>query len=343
LPNDPRVHVIWAAAIVATFGTIAVASAAVAIHVISAFSAVVIALIAAVCSLVGLRVSVRLGAGAPSGALATVTASLLPVCFALPLTVELPRLQPDVELGVQDMHSREVEPRFVHANPTSYAIPELAKPRTPEHPGALPACIKEGEGYGYQFEPDQFGPRVSAPSSLSTFRPIRAALQRSFKVIDPCPPPVEDEHCESEIPLKKGERVGCTMVAGRLPPESVQRTIRLRLGAFSACFDPYLALVKGSVRLIVVPSGNILNLGITGEIEAPLSAKELVGKGLERALACMADRLQDLTFGAQDGGLITIVWPYQYGGYNEVLIEHETLRPDGGVRTDDERTHRTAR
>ena len=339
LPNDPRVHFVWASALVLTAGTIMIASTAVAFHAIDAMTAVLISLASSVFSVVGLKISVRLPMGTGPTAGATACATLLPL-VVLPRALHLPRLQPDVVLASSDEPTWVRAPQLAVMLRTSHAEREEERALTDPFEESFSPCPGRKDGYGYQYDDERFGPLVDPPAALSTFRKVSVAKKRSQRIQEPCEDPSANGCPEStDTPAEKlppGVRTGSTCVIQRLPPESIQRTLRFQVAVFSACFPPYVNPMTGQARLLIMPSGKVASVSVEGQADASPSAAALVERGAKSAALCMANALLGITFPRTAGALVNVVWPFRYGGYNEEVFASETASgPANEARAED--------
>lgn len=97
-------------------------------------------------------------------------------------------------------------------------------------------------------------------------------------------------------------RMGATSVSGRLPPEVIQRIVRMNFGRFRACYeeglrrDPDLA-GRVSVRFVIARDGLVSNASSGGT---------LGDAAVER---CITRSFYSLTFPKPEGGIITVSYP----------------------------------
>jgi hypothetical protein len=99
-------------------------------------------------------------------------------------------------------------------------------------------------------------------------------------------------------------RMASVMVNGRLPPEVIQRTMRLNAGAFRACYADALQRRPGlsgrAVIKYVIDRSGAVSFAADGGSEvddAPM-------------LRCMIEAAYKLTFPQPEGGVVTVVWPF---------------------------------
>lgn len=98
-------------------------------------------------------------------------------------------------------------------------------------------------------------------------------------------------------------RMGHTMVSGRLPPEAVQRVVRMQMGRFRACYErglmknPALA-GRVTTRFVIGRTGQVTS---TGDGGSDLPDREVV--------ACVVSNFAALQFPQPEGGIITVTYP----------------------------------
>lgn len=98
-------------------------------------------------------------------------------------------------------------------------------------------------------------------------------------------------------------RMGSTMVSGRLPPETVQRIVRLQMGRFRACYERGLArnpALAGRIatRFVIGWTGQVVS---TADGGSDLPDREVV--------ACVVRHFQALEFPPPEGGTVVVVYP----------------------------------
>ncbi len=98
-------------------------------------------------------------------------------------------------------------------------------------------------------------------------------------------------------------RMGHTMVSGRLPPEVVQRIVRMQMGRFRACYER--GLVKNpdlagrvTARFVIGRTGQVIS---TADGGSDLPDPEVV--------ACVVRNFAALEFPQPEGGIITVTYP----------------------------------
>jgi hypothetical protein len=98
-------------------------------------------------------------------------------------------------------------------------------------------------------------------------------------------------------------RAGGTSVTGRLPPETIQRAIRGRFGAFRACYEAGLKnnpSLTGTVRVSFV-------IGRDGSVSSVANAGSNLPDG--GVVSCVVGRFGGLSFPAPEGGIVTVTYP----------------------------------
>ncbi|MCC6521909.1 MAG: AgmX/PglI C-terminal domain-containing protein [Polyangiaceae bacterium] len=100
-------------------------------------------------------------------------------------------------------------------------------------------------------------------------------------------------------------RMGATTVSGRLPPEVVQRVVRMSFGRFRGCYEAALrrnATLAGRVvvRFVIGRDGSV----------AAAQAEDQIGDS--EMSACVAGGFRALTFPVPEGGIITVTYPLQF-------------------------------
>lgn len=108
---------------------------------------------------------------------------------------------------------------------------------------------------------------------------------------------------------KRGPKIatGRTTINGGLPPEIVQRLVRLQsFGRFRACYEEGLARARGlegkvSVRFVIGKDGAVANVADAGsDLPDP------------RVKKCILAAFSALTFPAPEGGVVTVVYPMDF-------------------------------
>lgn len=101
-------------------------------------------------------------------------------------------------------------------------------------------------------------------------------------------------------------RMGYSVVSGRLPPEIIQRIVRLNIGAFQACYldgkrrDPHLA-GRVAVKFIIQRDGTV---GAASDAGSEIKDKV--------AIDCVVHAFQKLQFPTPEGGIVTVVYPFMF-------------------------------
>lgn len=98
-------------------------------------------------------------------------------------------------------------------------------------------------------------------------------------------------------------RMGAISVSGRLPPESIQRIVRMNFGRFRMCYERGLAQnpnLAGRVvmRFVIERDGSVGTVNDAGSTLAN-----------ERAIECIRAAFYQLTFPEPEGGIVTVVYP----------------------------------
>lgn len=115
-------------------------------------------------------------------------------------------------------------------------------------------------------------------------------------------------------------RAASTIVSGRLPPETIQRVVRLNTGVFQACYnaglrrDPRLA-GRVVVKFIIQRDGTV-ERAIDG-------GSEITDKV---AIDCVVQAFRRLVFPVPEGGIVTVVYPF--------LFSHDPPEEPRPVRMD---------
>jgi hypothetical protein len=96
---------------------------------------------------------------------------------------------------------------------------------------------------------------------------------------------------------------GVSQVNGRLPPEVIQRTVRLNFGRFRLCYENGMRAnpnLEGrvSVRFIIDRSGAVAMAADGGS--------DLPDRGV---VQCVVRGFGNLSFPSPEGGVVTVVYP----------------------------------
>jgi hypothetical protein len=99
-------------------------------------------------------------------------------------------------------------------------------------------------------------------------------------------------------------RMASVTVNGRLPPEVIQRTMRLNAGAFRACYADALQRRPGlsgrAVLKYVIDRSGAVSFAVDGGSDVDDAA----------LLRCMIEAASKLTFPPPEGGMVTVIWPF---------------------------------
>jgi Ca-activated chloride channel family protein len=101
-------------------------------------------------------------------------------------------------------------------------------------------------------------------------------------------------------------RMGASTVAGRLPPEVIQRIVRQNFGRFRLCYEQGLTRnpnLSGrvSTRFVIGRDGSVSNVQNSGS-DLPDSA----------VVSCVQSAYYGLSFPEPDGGTVTVTFPIQF-------------------------------
>jgi tetratricopeptide (TPR) repeat protein len=116
-------------------------------------------------------------------------------------------------------------------------------------------------------------------------------------------------------------RMGATMVSGRLPPEVIQRIVRLNVGAFQGCYrdgqrrDPHLA-GRVVVKFVIERDGSV-----TRAQDAGSEIKD------RQAIECMVQAFARLQYPQPEGGVVTVVYPFVFSQDEEPAGANASLKP----------------
>lgn len=94
-----------------------------------------------------------------------------------------------------------------------------------------------------------------------------------------------------------------TRVAGRLPPEVIQQTVRAHFGLFRKCYET--ALVREPTLAGRVTIKFVINL--EGKVDSAADQGSTLPD--PAVVACVADGFRKLTFPKPEGGIVTVVYP----------------------------------
>ncbi|HYP98165.1 MAG TPA: AgmX/PglI C-terminal domain-containing protein [Polyangiaceae bacterium] len=118
-------------------------------------------------------------------------------------------------------------------------------------------------------------------------------------------PPEKGAHSTSfrQAPASIRVRMGATTVSGRLPPEVIQRIVRLNFGVFRGCYEQGLARnpnLEGrvSARFVIGRDGAVSNASNGGS--------DLPDSGV---VSCVVSAFYGLKFPEPEGGIVTVVYP----------------------------------
>ena len=97
-------------------------------------------------------------------------------------------------------------------------------------------------------------------------------------------------------------RMGATAVSGRLPPEVIQRIVRMNFGRFRACYEEGLRTspnLQGrvTVRFVIARDGSVANASASSDL------------GSASVEQCITRSFFNLTFPVPEGGIITVSYP----------------------------------
>ena len=98
-------------------------------------------------------------------------------------------------------------------------------------------------------------------------------------------------------------RVGETTVAGRLPPEVIQRTVRQNFGRFRMCYESALRTNPNLQGRVVVS----FVIGRDGTVRTSSGGGDLPNSGV---ISCMASAAMGLTFPQPEGGVVRVSYPF---------------------------------
>jgi hypothetical protein len=112
-------------------------------------------------------------------------------------------------------------------------------------------------------------------------------------------------------------RMGASTVAGRLPPEVIQRVVRQSFGGLRACYETALAQSPGLqgrvvVRFLIERGGRVGSASTAG---SELADDEM--------LRCVARHFYTMTFPAPEGGLVTVSYPLVFAPEGTVIAPPE--------------------
>lgn len=101
-------------------------------------------------------------------------------------------------------------------------------------------------------------------------------------------------------------RMGATTVSGRLPPESIQRIVRLNFGRFRVCYERGLAK---NPEL----AGRVVTKFVIGR-DGAVSAASNAGSDLPDAevISCIVRSFYPLAFPQPEGGIVTVTYPITF-------------------------------
>ena len=95
---------------------------------------------------------------------------------------------------------------------------------------------------------------------------------------------------------------GETAVAGRLPPEVIQRIIRSNYGRFRGCYESALRTNPNLQGRIAVS----FMIGRSGTVQAVSGGGDLPDGGV---ISCVTQAFYGLSFPAPEGGVVRVTYP----------------------------------
>ncbi len=101
-------------------------------------------------------------------------------------------------------------------------------------------------------------------------------------------------------------RTGYTMVSGRLPPESVQRVVRLNLGRARACYQ------AGLLRTPAL-AGRVVTTFVIGRDGSVQSIKNVSSALDAETTKCITRSFYALAFPQPEGGVVEVTYPLVFG------------------------------
>lgn len=101
-------------------------------------------------------------------------------------------------------------------------------------------------------------------------------------------------------------RMGATQVAGRIPPEVIQRVVRQHFGRMRSCYEDARrrnanAQGRVAVRFVIARDGSVN--------QASVSQSELRDGSLEQ---CVLDAFAGMKFPPPEGGIVTVTYPFVF-------------------------------
>ncbi|MFO0735607.1 MAG: AgmX/PglI C-terminal domain-containing protein [Labilithrix sp.] len=126
----------------------------------------------------------------------------------------------------------------------------------------------------------------------------------SLPAPSPAPRPVTPGPGTGHRTTAVSMRVASVVVSGRLPPEVIQRIVRLHAGAFQACYldgqrrDPGLA-GRVTVKFVIQRDGTVAR--------AQDGGSEI---GDQKVIECMVHAFSGLEFPVPEGGVVTVTYPF---------------------------------
>jgi hypothetical protein len=97
-------------------------------------------------------------------------------------------------------------------------------------------------------------------------------------------------------------RMGATSVSGRLPPEVIQRIVRMNFGRFRLCYENALKSnpnLQGTVTVSFV-------IGVDGSVSS------VGGGGLGEVGSCVVRSFGGLSFPQPEGGIVKVTYPIAF-------------------------------
>lgn len=128
-------------------------------------------------------------------------------------------------------------------------------------------------------------------------------LSSLFEPLPEPPPPARAATPTPAPPTPPRVHMCGTNVSGRLPPESIQRVVRLNSGRFRACYAAALRQRPGltgraQLRFRIARDGTVARSTVSGLDHAPALAD------------CMTRATYAVTFPQPEGGYVEVVYPW---------------------------------
>ncbi|HTJ81384.1 MAG TPA: VIT domain-containing protein, partial [Polyangiaceae bacterium] len=188
---------------------------------------------------------------------------------------------------------------------------------------------------------DVLGIRDGAVAVTSTARPTLGVPATPGVGHDPAtisaPPPASPPSSSpapsarpsSHVSRPPAIRMGATMVSGRLPPEVVQRIVRLGFGRFRGCYQA--ALVghptlsgRATMSFLIALDGSVASVAASSS-DLPESVR-----------ACLARAFASLTFPPPEGGVVRVTYPLVFtpeGTTSQAPLSFDAFRPTRRLAT----------